>query len=116
MPLFLVCLLSLAILPSGLALAAAARVVLSGNHPDPFNPRTTIRFTLPAAGRATLTVFDASGRCARTLLNAEVLAAGEHARIWDGRDDAGLAVGSGVSLCRLVMEQGVESRKMTLTK
>lgn len=69
-------------------------------RPNPFNPRTTIRFDLATAGATRLSVFDARGRRVRALLD-ETLAAGGHEATWDGRDDSGREVGSGVYLARL---------------
>lgn len=80
--------------------AAGRRLAAS---PNPFNPRTTIRFALDRAGPATLTVHDLAGRRLRTLRHG-VLAAGEHHAIWDGRDAAGRALSSGVYLARLAAE------------
>ena len=68
--------------------------------PNPFNPRTTIRFELARAGAARLAVYDVCGRQVRTLLDGS-LAAGSHEAEWDGRDDGGREVGSGVYLARL---------------
>lgn len=63
--------------------------------PNPFNPRTTIVFEVPARGEVSLVVYDARGRQIRTLQTG-VLEAGEHSRIWDGRADDGAEVASGV--------------------
>ncbi len=88
---------------------------LAQNVPNPFNPSTTIRFSLAARGRATVAVFDAGGRWVRTLLD-EDRAAGDHALQWDGRDAAGRPVASGVYFCRLIAGSAVESKKMVLLK
>jgi hypothetical protein len=63
--------------------------------PNPFNPSTTVAFTVPRAGEAQLRIFDVRGRLVRSL-EAGWLAAGTHERVWDGRDERGQAVGSGV--------------------
>lgn len=63
--------------------------------PNPFNPRTTVVFELPARGDVSLVVYDARGRQIRTL-HTGVLDAGEHSRVWDGRADDGTDVASGV--------------------
>ncbi len=73
---------------------AAARLD-AVNRPNPFNPLTTIRLTLPADGRVGLKVYSLRGELVRTLLD-EVRPAGVHAVDWDGRDDAGRALASGV--------------------
>ncbi|HPF35497.1 MAG TPA: FlgD immunoglobulin-like domain containing protein [Candidatus Krumholzibacteria bacterium] len=88
---------------------------LSQNHPNPFNPSTTINFSLPAAADVSLKVYNARGELVRTLLDAG-LEAGDHAQEWRGRDDAGAAVASGVYFARLVSKHGVLTRKMVLTR
>lgn len=94
---------------------AAGGTRLLGNHPNPFNPATTIAFTLESAGRVNLTVHDLAGRRVRTLV-AQDLPAGRHDAVWDGRDDGGRALGSGVYLYRLVSAAGSASGRMTLVK
>ncbi len=77
-------------------------VALLQNYPNPFNPQTTIRFALPGTAEVSLEVFDLRGRKVRTLLKQPRVAVGEHAAVWDGRDDAGRPVASGIYLSRLV--------------
>ncbi|MBK8166756.1 MAG: S8 family serine peptidase [bacterium] len=69
-------------------------------YPNPFNPRTTLRFALAVPARAILEVHDPAGRLVRRLLAAD-LPAGAHDIAWDGKDDAGRAVASGQYLARL---------------
>ena len=93
---------------------------LTGNHPNPFNPRTTISFGLPAAGHANLRIIDLRGTLVRELVD-EALPAGRHARIWDGTDASGRPVASGVYLYRLGYtgsdgEVHTESRRMVLVR
>lgn len=83
--------------------------------PNPFNPSTSIRFALPAAGRVQLDVYDAAGRRVRALLD-ETRGAGEHAVAWDGRDDAGRALGSGLYVLRLRAGGVNDSRRLVLVK
>jgi hypothetical protein len=68
--------------------------------PNPITGSGEIRFALPAAGRARLLLFDAAGRRVRELADA-VFGAGPHAARWDGRDDRGHPVASGVYFARL---------------
>ena len=84
-----------------------------GNVPNPFNPRTDIRFDLPSAGPVELAVFTVAGRRIRTLVAGE-LSAGHHSITWDGRDENGEAVPSGIYLYRVVSESGRATNKMTL--
>ncbi len=92
-----------------------ARTVLAG-HPNPFNPRTTLAFTLPRDGRVRLTIHDLAGRRVRVLANGP-LTAGRHEIVWDGTDDTGRAVPSGTYLARLEGE-GIASatRKLALVR
>ncbi|MEZ4386924.1 MAG: FlgD immunoglobulin-like domain containing protein [Candidatus Krumholzibacteriia bacterium] len=77
--------------------AAALRLEAA---PNPFNPATVLRFSLPSAADTRLEVYDARGRHVRSLL-AGRLAAGEHTVRWDGRDGTGRALPSGVYLVRV---------------
>ncbi len=83
--------------------------------PNPFNPSTSIRFTLAAPSRAGLTVYDLKGRRVRELTSG-LLAAGEHVRIWDGRDIAGRAMPAGLYLVRLETDHGSIAGKAILLK
>jgi hypothetical protein len=70
-------------------------------HPNPFNPQTQLGFALHAAGWVKLDVYDVSGRHVRRLQDG-LMNAGRHERTWDGRDDAGRTLPSGVYFARLV--------------
>ena len=84
--------------------------------PNPFNPRTAIGFRLAAPGRVTLRIFDVSGRLVRTLAAGQAFAAGEHTLVWQGHDDAGQAVSSGLYFSRLETGAGTQTGRMVLTK
>ena len=88
---------------------------LHPNHPNPFNPSTTIRYELAAAGDVRLRVFDAAGRLVRTLVDARE-GAGAHDVVFDGRDDAGRPMASGVYFYRLDAGSATQTRKMVLLK
>jgi hypothetical protein len=83
--------------------------------PNPFNPSTTIRFTLSEPGPVELHVFDVRGRVVRTLVRQRH-DGGAHAISWDGRNDDGRFVGSGVYFCRFLNERVAESLKIVLIK
>jgi hypothetical protein len=83
---------------------------LEGNYPNPFNPTTTIAFTLPEPERTNLTVFDLQGNAVATLVNGRA-EAGRHTAVFDG---AGLP--SGVYFYRLQAGSFSESRRLLLLK
>lgn len=88
---------------------------LEQNHPNPFNPSTQVSFTLERAGRASLRVYDTRGRLVRTLVSAR-LEAGAHTAVWNGDDERGQPVPSGVYLYRLESSGETVERRMTLVK
>ncbi len=90
-------------------------IELSQNIPNPFNPTTTIRFSLPASERVGLAIYAADGSLVRMLVDG-VQPRGSHEVTWDGRDSAGNAVGSGVYFYRLTAGKFTDSRKMLLLK
>lgn len=94
---------------------AIVSAAITAVHPNPFNPATTIRFDLPAAGFVRLAVFDITGRQIRTLVDGD-LPYGAHDAVWDGRDSAGRGAASGVYLARLVTASGVRTVRVTLAK
>jgi len=105
-------------LNDGLIPARGARPVsfaLGQNYPNPFNPTTAIRFSLPDAGVVRLVVYNAHGQVVRSLVDGE-MTAGSHAVLWDGRDDAGRDVSSGVYVYRLSGRQGTLVRKMLMVR
>lgn len=101
--------------PTGVAVGGAppAGALLAQNAPNPFNPRTVIRFVLARAGHARMVVYDAAGRRVATLLDGPMVA-GEHRVDWAGRDDAGHRVASGIYFYRLEADGMSLSRRMAL--
>lgn len=73
---------------------------LLGNYPNPFNAVTEIRYDLPQAAFVTITLYNVLGQDVRTLKNG-MMEAGHHVAVWDGRDDRGLNLTSGLYLMRL---------------
>lgn len=69
-------------------------------HPNPFYPRTTLRYSLPEPARVMLAIYDVSGRCVEQLIN-ESQSAGEHRTQWSGTSRSGAVVAPGVYFCRL---------------
>ncbi|HXV12764.1 MAG TPA: PKD domain-containing protein [Candidatus Krumholzibacteria bacterium] len=102
----------------GAAPGAPSSFRLYQNHPNPFNPQTSIRFDVPAeAGRVpvTLAIYSVRGERIRTLLHEE-RAPGIYSVTWDGRDQNGVAVGSGVYFYSLRAGDFTSSRRMVLLK
>lgn len=79
---------------------ASGRISLSRNFPNPFNPETTLELFLPRPGKASLAIYDVSGRKVASVLD-EWLEAGAHTAGWDGRDRYGNAVASGIYFVKL---------------
>ncbi len=95
----------------------AARILqLHQNAPNPFNPRTTIAFTLGEASPVTLRVYDVGGRLVATLLDGVGFGPGRHEASWNGRDDAGRAVAAGTYFYRVDAKGSSQSRPMVLVK
>ena len=89
---------------------------LSQNYPNPFNMKTTITYTLKDAGPVTLRIFDTTGRIVRTLIHSSQ-SAGHHMIDWDGRDDFGIAVSTGVYFYRMTAGNAYAvTNKMILLK
>ncbi|HEX9653560.1 MAG TPA: FlgD immunoglobulin-like domain containing protein, partial [bacterium] len=91
------------------------RFVLEPNHPNPFNPLTRIRYRVPGFDDVQLAVFNALGRKIRTLISQQQ-GPGEFQVVWDGRDDGGEIVASGVYLYQLKIGDEQHVRKMTLIR
>jgi len=102
-----------AMLPTSFSLAA--------NYPNPFNPTTTIRYGLPENSRVELIVYNLLGQKVRTLIR-ETQNAAFHSILWDGRNDLGASIASGVYFYRLTThgllsnKEFVQTRKMLLIK
>ena len=88
---------------------------LSQNAPNPFNPTTTIRYTLSEASDVRLVIYNVLGQPVRVLVNG-AQGAGVYNVVWDGRDGQGHEVTSGVYLYRLVAGEHLAVRKMILAK
>lgn len=94
----------------------ASSLALNPNYPNPFNPRTTLNFSLERESNVTLTIHDAAGRLVKTLVS-ERKSAGAHQAVWDGRDNRGSAVAAGIYLVRVATDQGeVKTQKIGLIK
>lgn len=102
--------------PAAKTQSGFASAQLAGGSPNPFNPQTSIAFTLAEPERVSLTVYSAAGQVVRRLLRGATLSAGAHRVEWRGRDDRGVPVASGVYLVRLERSEEVLSSKVTLLR
>ncbi len=95
---------------------SALALALEQNVPNPFNPLTTIAYSVPAdAAEIRIAVYDVAGRLVRTLA-AGVAEPGRHAVTWDGRDEKGERVASGIYFVRLAAGDRARERKIVLLK
>ena len=93
----------------------APPVTLGQNHPNPFNPTTTIEFSLTREMRVKLSVFDVGGQLIRTLTD-RVYDAGDFSELWDGTNADGVRVRSGVYFYQIETVASTQTRKMVLLK
>ena len=91
------------------------RFALEPNYPNPFNPSTTIRYQLAENSKVTLKIYNLLGQEVRTLMNTHQ-SNGIHSVIWDGTNNFGQRVTSGVYFYRLQAGDFVKTRKMVLVK
>ncbi|MCH7755866.1 T9SS type A sorting domain-containing protein [candidate division KSB1 bacterium] len=91
------------------------RTALLQNIPNPFNPETKIRYQLPNSGEVVLKIFDILGREVKSLVN-EKLEAGFHEVTWNGRNNSGRKVSSGVYYYQIRASEFKETKKMILMK
>ncbi|HPN40962.1 MAG TPA: S8 family serine peptidase [Candidatus Cloacimonadota bacterium] len=101
--------------PSDDPVVPAFADALIGNYPNPFNPSTTISFSLAQSGPVSLEIFNQKGQKVRDLSSGN-LPAGEHQLVWNGKDDSGRPVSSGVYYFRMKSGKFSSSRKMVMMK
>lgn len=88
---------------------------LRQNYPNPFNPQTVIRYQLAASGMVQLKVYNLVGQEVKTLVS-EFKSAGSHSVVWNGTDNHGREVSSGIYFHKLQIGENVEAKKMVLIK
>jgi hypothetical protein len=93
-----------------------SQFALMQNYPNPFNPSTTIQFSIPFMESVDLKIYDLQGRLIRTLAQQQTHSPGVFTATWDGRDDSGQQVVSGIYFVKLQAGQFAASRKMALVK
>jgi len=99
----------------GLLPELPSRTALRQNRPNPFNPTTVIRYDIAAPTRVTIHVYDASGALVRRLYEGH-RRPGVYEQSWDGKNEAGHGVASGIYFTRLVAGRVVDTKKMVLLK
>ncbi len=85
------------------------------NFPNPFNPETTISFSIPTDGHVELAVYNIRGQKVRTLVNS-TMDTGSHSVVWDGMDESRKSVASGVYFYKITAENETLVRKMLMMK
>lgn len=88
---------------------------LSSIHPNPFNPQTTVDFTLASSARVRIAVYDVKGALVRLLVD-ETMPAGERATRWNGVDEKGRSAASGIYFVRMIAGSYTEVRKIVMLK
>jgi hypothetical protein len=88
---------------------------LQTNYPNPFNPATTIAFTLAKADKVEIVIYNLKGQKVKTLLSDNLLA-GNHSIVWDGKDDKGKTLSSGIYLVKMKTGKTTDTRKITMLK
>jgi FlgD Ig-like domain len=88
---------------------------LMQNYPNPFNPSTTIEYEIPQAGEVEVRIFDLNGRLVKTI-EKKAQASGTYQVRWDGKNEEGLRVASGLYLYSVQYENAIYSKKMILIK
>jgi hypothetical protein len=94
---------------------APVKDYLSQNYPNPFNPATTIAFGLKEPGVVTLKIYDVAGKLVRVLVDGE-READHYQVVWDGRNNDGVRVASGVYFYRLKVRGFTRTKKLVLMK
>jgi hypothetical protein len=89
---------------------------LDQNYPNPFNPSTTIRFALPQQSQVTLEIYNVLGQRVRTLIADDLYEAGYYDVVWDGRNQAGGVVSSGLYIYRITAGEFTNVKKMLFLK
>lgn len=95
---------------------AASSYELNQNYPNPFNPSTRIRFTLPETAKVNLQIFDVRGLLVKTLVDQQIYNQGAFEIDWNGRDEAGEKVSSGIYFAKLRSGNYMKTIKMNLLK
>lgn len=90
-------------------------ITVYGNFPNPFNPNTTIKFSLPKTGFVNIVIYNIMGQNVKELV-AESLYAGDHSVVWDGKDENGKPMSAGIYISFIRQGEHVATHKMLLMK
>lgn len=101
--------------PISITVHVPDKIALLQNYPNPFNPSTSLAFELPAPRSVQLFIYNQNGRLVRRLVDRE-MAAGSHAIVWDGRDENGVPVPTGIYLYRMTAGDYSDMKKAILLK
>ncbi len=93
-----------------------AVISLQQNYPNPFNPETTISFSLPKAEKVNLNIYNLKGQLVKTLYQDNQCSAGVNSVVWNGKDNKGNSVSSGIYFYRLNCGKEQLTKKMVLSK
>ncbi len=85
------------------------------NYPNPFNPETTISFNNPESGKVSLSIYNIKGQLVKTLIDEET-PAGTHSLVWNGKDERGKNVASGIYFTKIKTDNSIQTKKMLLMK
>jgi len=88
---------------------------LNPNYPNPFNPSTTINYTLKEKSKVTLNIYNIKGQKVKKLVSKQ-LSAGQHSIVWDGKDDNEKSVSTGIYFYKLKTENHEKTKRMVLLK
>jgi len=96
--------------------ATASAFTLSQNYPNPFNPSTTIRFSLPQTEKVRLEIYGIQGNLIKSLVDYDLYQQGSYEVVWDGRDNHGNRVSSGIYFAKMKAGKFAQTKKMNLVK
>ena len=101
--------------PSSVKAESPTSMVLYNNYPNPFNPTTTIAFSLPETGFTNIVIYNMTGQKIRDLVSG-IQHAGNHSVVWNGCDEQDLPVSAGIYVVKLRTDDAVSTNKMILVK